>query len=800
MKQFLTFAALLCCAVALSTAVLAADNNGKAAPPPQKKAKPILFASGHGTTFKIVVPSRMSLPEYTGALELQKAIRDMALSFRNSGEIVTADKVPDAPAKSIVIGTIDSPLIQPVADQLKLKKSPDDEIAIHVIDGNIYLAGNSPRATLYAVYDFMRKYMKVKWLWPGEGGTFYTSNWCSVPADLAYNYKPTFRFRMISLQEKDSDESRFFNARNFVHDQDFRFGGDRYTGGEAISPRRSDFKEHPEWFAVKQVTKEWFEKNPDLCAEPVVKGDKVLVRYLPPPTGWSWVINGCWSNEEFTKACVERVKETIRQQHANHVSLHPADDMGRCLCDKCKAMIDPDESTRWYDYHAGLVRELKKEFPDIRYSVLAYQEYYKVPKHPVKEVEFVEYCNYRRCFIHKIDNPNCASNRSDFKTLDDWIHHQVGDKVPVGLWDYTYDMFNPMLSVPVYSYFADLIRYCAKNELVKIYFENGNGAKKSRPATWIAAQMMWDASADPEKLLNEYCKTAYGPGEKPMADYHRACAKAWEAMPIHLSQCFNNPAGTSKVYLNKELIALAEKSFAEAEKAIRSVKIDTKNKAQAERAKTLQEKQLAAVEFEKEMFREWLELHEKMMKDSVMLTIFKGSGDSDFENFAVSTPKFQTRAKKQSDKVKSEIYWTDDALLVKVSYEDPKYTPSPFKLNKDGNGAFSTMSAEVFVQPSGSPTYNHFAVGEQGDYYEGEAMSGAWNGEWTFDRKAEKGKYSVTFKLPFKTLGKTPVNGETWKLLVIFADPETGPVGVPYTAHHDIGAGADLVFNEGKRP
>lgn len=209
--------------------------------------KPIVFASVNGTQYKIVVSSRTSLPEYTGALELQKAIRDMEKDIsRKSGEIISVDQVPAAPVKSIVIGTLDSPLIQPLADQLKLRKSEDDEIAIYCIDGNIYLAGNSPRAALYAVYAFMRKYMGVKWLWPGEGGTFYTSDIGSVPNDLAFNYKPSFRFRMMSLQEKNSDESRFFNVRNFVHDEDFRFGGDRYTGGEAISPRRSDFKDHPE--------------------------------------------------------------------------------------------------------------------------------------------------------------------------------------------------------------------------------------------------------------------------------------------------------------------------------------------------------------------------------------------------------------------------------------------------------------------------------------------------------------------------------------------------------------------------
>jgi len=700
------------------------------------------------------------------------------------GEIVirTSDVLPKNKKGLIVIGEMDSPLILPYADRLHLKKSNCDQIAQYAIDGNIILSGNCHEAVIFSVMDFMQTNMGIRFLWPGESGTFYGKNFCAVPGNLAKTYTPSFRYRCMSPAANcDKDDAVRFNIRNGIQDGDFRFGGDRVVGGETIQPYRSDYKKHPEWFAL-------------------IKGE----RYLPPPTGWCWIINGCWSNREFTDVCIERIKEWIEKRSANHVSIHPADSQSRCECEKCKAMIQPDESTRWFEYHANIVREIKKEYPDLHYSVLAYQEYREVPAKKVEEVEFVEYCNYTRCFIHKIGNPHCGANHMDFKRFQKWI--DSGKAPAIGLWDYTYDVFNPMYSLPVYSYFADLIQYCFKNKVMKIYFENGNGAGISRPATWVAQKMLWDASLNPETLLEDYCRTAYGPAGNIMLTYHRACAASWEAMPSHLSQCFNNPGGTAKNYLTPELIKLAEETFQKADQAFHGIRSEIQNiqknpkhdKNELTKRVNLLNQYLDAVKFEKEQYVRWLELHDKMMKSSLAMTIYKGTGNNDFDAASVPFSEMKSQNKEIVKNTITKMYRTDDALLIRVCVKDGSKPAKEFKKEHDADGTFGPSAVELFVQPAGDNAYYHFAAARFGAYYEGNAYDGEWNCSWDFHVKEMSDGWEITYIIPFSSLNADPKDGDIWKIAVIRNGENL--CGMPAPLYHDIAAGADVTFSGGKRP
>lgn len=728
-----------------------------------------------GTT--IYLYERASQPEIMAAQELQRVFRIKHWRIWQGHNTIRF--VKEFPKNGILIADMENPLIRPYLDKLNLKKGNEDQIAQMAVNGLLILAGNCAEAVYFSVMDFMNNQLGMKFLWPGDSGIFFEKDYTTVPGDFYKNYTPSFRYRYMSSGK--TMEGAWFNIHNMMQCTSgvdvHQFGCEVLGGGETISPRRSDYKDHPEWFALR-------------------KG----IRYLPPPEGWSWVINGCWSNQEFTDVCVKRILEHIEKQGWNHISIHPADDLGRCECDKCKALIQPDVSTRWYRYHAKIVRELKKTHPELHYSVLAYQEYRDVPAEKVEEVEFVEYCNYTRCFVHKIGNPNCGSNKHDFEVLNKWI---TSGKAPaMGLWDYTFDVFHPMYSLPVYSYLADLIKYCRDNKFVKIFFEGDHS--HSRPAAWIAQQMLWDATLDEEKLLDRYCANAYGAAAKIMAKYHRACAAAWEAMPAHLSQCFNNPGGTAKLYLTPELQKLAEETFASTDacfakdrEAIEKLKAQKKpNKLQLERMETVLKQHLDAIAFEKNEYQRWLELHRKMMKGTLSMTIYKGTGDDDFGQTAVPFKEMKNRDGKVADNTTTELYWTDDALLARVTTMEPAKAPA-FKKQHDTGMAFGTGCVELFVQPQGAAAYYHFCAERSGSFYEGEGFNGKWDCAWEPGFKELEGGWQITFKIPFKSLNVQPKNGDVWKIMVIRNDPI---IGMPLPRHHDIGAAADITLSDGKRP
>lgn len=176
-------------------------------PEPSEKETPVSInvVAVHGSPLKICISKRASLPEVTAAQELQKAIRAIVLHGTDqSAEIVVTDRMPDK--DSIVIGDLESPLIRSLADELGLKRTDDDVISQAVIGRNLILAGNSPRAALYSVYDFMQNQMGVRWLFDGEYGTFYLKNACSVPGNFRRRHTGGFRFRAMGCASKSGDD------------------------------------------------------------------------------------------------------------------------------------------------------------------------------------------------------------------------------------------------------------------------------------------------------------------------------------------------------------------------------------------------------------------------------------------------------------------------------------------------------------------------------------------------------------------------------------------------------------------
>lgn len=762
----------------------------EAAPPSEKKPPHrISVVSGHGSPFKIFIAKRFTLPEYTAATELQKVMRTITMVHpENTAEILTLDKRPLK--NGIIIGDMESPLIRDLAEKLGLKKCKDDMIVQTILDGNIILAGNSPRAALFCVYDFAQRNLGARWIWEGEEGTIIQAKWNHfIPADFHRTHTGGIRYRLMGYDTKTGDDRNFFNARNFIQDRDFRFGGERFYGAETIQPYRSDYKEHPEYFALLDG-----------------------VRYLPPPTGWSWVINGCWSNEGFTNLILERIKEGIHRTQANHISLLPADTPRRCECENCRKMIDPDESSRFYKYNAKLLREIKKEFPDLTYSVLAYHEGVHVPACKVEEVEFVGYCSYSRCYVHKSNNPDCATNHQDFDRLARWEKEKG---LPMGIWDYTFDVFQPGYALPVYSYMAEQIKNYASRKFHYLHVESGPCLKFSRPARYVAMQLMWDPSLDEEKVLDEYCSAAYGPAAKIMGKYLRAAAAAWDQQPGHLSQCFNNPGGTAKIFITPALIELAEKTFPAAEEAIaknlkkldseieEKVKAGKKAPLHAVRSKNTLLKQKAALDFEKSCYIAWKELHEKMMLSSMSINAYQEQM-SDLAKGKGIRMKLAKSAQSDCRNAEASIAWTEHDLLIRTVADDTTEKPHPvFSGRKDGSLAYDSDSVEIFIQPGGSQNYYQFAAGRNGDFYDGQGMSGKWDGEWSHKVITDPEKKQLVYEItiPFKNFGiKTP-GSESWKIVIVQnRNDKSKAVGIPYPAHHDIGAGADITFVTGKRP
>lgn len=190
--------------------------------------------------------------------------------------------------------------------------------------------------TLFGVYEFLERFLGVRWLWPGELGIyvpktntvkFWSINETHAPA-LAFRVMVWSRIRAIALGGKLSEED---SRLGFSHAGAKRYGRaaqillrrHRLGGSDAEPPTGHAFsgwwkrhgQEHPEWFALRR---DQTRGHPDKDYEHV---------------------SMCISNEHLQDFIVEQWDgESV-------LRLGPVDRPGRCICANCRAWDGPQPKT-----------------------------------------------------------------------------------------------------------------------------------------------------------------------------------------------------------------------------------------------------------------------------------------------------------------------------------------------------------------------------------------------------------------------------------------------------------------------
>lgn len=122
-----------------------------------------LLTEGGRSRYEIVLPADAVPAEQTAARELQSFLKQI------SG-VELADWSPPRPGPAIFIGQ--SPETASALGIPDWKRLKPDEIRLKSAGGNLYLAGDRPRGTLYAVYELLEKEFGVR---------FWTADATHVP-------------------------------------------------------------------------------------------------------------------------------------------------------------------------------------------------------------------------------------------------------------------------------------------------------------------------------------------------------------------------------------------------------------------------------------------------------------------------------------------------------------------------------------------------------------------------------------------------------------------------------------------
>ena len=732
---------------------------------------------------------------------------------------VTPRVAAEFPANGIVVGWLESPLYRPFADKLGLKpwkeaKNGTDMIAQYTCGATLILAGNAPESAFFAVADLLyrngARFIHTGTLEDGYSSGVFLEYMKELRAPAARVYTPLAAIRTGFALDNRLPKSKQCTQEQWVARNMFALmncasteggrsplnGGHTrgFFGSECIQPAYHDFDKHRDFFPMNK------------------EGQR-----FRPVGGWCWVMEGCWSNPEFLDWVIDRVaklRDAAGPDKSFGFDVTNSDGGPKCLCPDCEKLRAsyPDVSSYYFDYNMKIQKALKERYPDMKVETLAYimsREYPKTGNKFLKYMDAVDYCPYSRCYVHLMNGETCPTNQRDIERLLAW----KGAGIPIGDFDYCFDVFNPGMSMPTWEMMADLIQYWKKlngaNGLPRMYMEsatspNGNGGK-SRIAAYVAARCLWDDGATADEHLRDWCRVGFGPAAETMLAYYRAASKAWIGQSAHLTGTFNNPLGTAKSYFTPELRKVGEDAFASAAKALDAALAA----ATAPREKNLLGKQIATLAFEKKCFDEWKALNDKAMSTSLQVNVEEGDGTPGaFDRMPKYTMKESANSTAE-DATGSFVQFlrTKEAIRVRVTSHGPLFKKTEWRERRTDDGeAYGPNSMEFFIQAPGQTVYYQLAVSATGVMYDGQCLDGGWNSDlWKAESKSADGLWELTLTIPFALFGDIVVkDGDIFKFVAINNSQRTGEdgkakgynVGLPYPAYHDMAIGIDLRIDD----
>ncbi|RAV21869.1 DUF4838 domain-containing protein [Paenibacillus contaminans] len=373
----------------------------------------------------------------------------------------------------------------------------EDGFLIRPHGKTVAIIGPTPIGTEYGVYEFLERYVGVRWLMPGaDGEDVPQHNDLSVPR-TAVKEEPAYWSRMMYPLQYEN-----VGGNNPV----------RYEWGVFNRLRNQNGGwEHNVW--------RFFPPGQYLSTHPEYYPRKDGVPQIPAHY-WGW--QPCYSNEDTVQIAADWVIQWFGQNpNESAISLAVNDSGNYCeqypdhpgYTDEKNSIGLPDMSDIYFGWVNKVVAKVLEVYPDKWFGVLAYQEVYDPPSFPLHE-RVIPYLTKDR-----MSWSDAAVRAKDQAIVDAWNQKAAH----VGFYDYIYG--TPYTLPRTYNHLmGDVLKYGKENGAVAFFGElNPNIGEGPKP--WLLAKLMWDPNQDVDSLLNEWYDRAVGPEAAP---YLKAYFDHWD--------------------------------------------------------------------------------------------------------------------------------------------------------------------------------------------------------------------------------------------------------------------------------
>ena len=419
----------------------------------------------------------------------------------------------------------------PLAIRKRVVGLRGDGYLIEVRPGNlIVLAGQGRRGTSFAVYDFLERFVGVRWLWPGDSGEVVPRRSNLTVELVSYTKEPAFLWRDLGpggalwgpsdrwQKERELGVTTAHQAAQRLWERRNKFGGLSIYGGHAfgeILPPRKYGPAHPEYYALLNGKRDWENFNGKHRAQL------------------------CTTNPEVVKLVIAYCVRMF-QQHPDYdaVSIGANDGRGFCECDQCQALdtgetyldrADPESgrarrsriiSDRMVHFGNQVAAGVARTYPDKKVLFFAYSQYHQPPKktkaHPNLIIEYT---------LNTAGLRNPQLKDKAFSELAGWAN-AAKERAVYGY--HTQGNFPDMFRL-----IPDLIALELR-ELRRLgydYYQTqaGNGFAVNGLNFYVLGRLLWDPSADAHAIIDDYIGAGFGKAAPAVKRYFNRHIERWKS-------------------------------------------------------------------------------------------------------------------------------------------------------------------------------------------------------------------------------------------------------------------------------
>ncbi len=307
--------------------------------PPVARAQVTVVVDGE--PWAVVVTAEV--PTKTAAYAVKELVEHVRLATGVTLDVVPESKTPADVNTRIYVGETASALRQGI----DVERLPRETFVMRSVGNDLYILGregdadpldlgNPDVGTLFGVYEFLEEFVGVRWLWPGELGTYVPRTKTIMIPAVRRMEQPALLFRYMRIPPHDVEEgsavARLGFSPHVARDYDtalrvlyrrHRLGGrDAHPRGDHKSISWNKYGEkHPEWFVLTRDGR----------------------RGNPKPGRPHPYVSLCVTNEELQDYIVEQ------WDGKRGLVVRAVDRPGRCTCDPCRAWDGPQpEPPPWF--------------------------------------------------------------------------------------------------------------------------------------------------------------------------------------------------------------------------------------------------------------------------------------------------------------------------------------------------------------------------------------------------------------------------------------------------------------------